>query len=459
MNLKPLLAWSVCAALLACGGGGSDPAGILKPSGYPSSAKTCDTKGQRDWLRDYMADQYFWNAQMGAPKDDAGSVADYFKSLLNLPTDHYSYSQSAAQFKQFFAEGKALGYGYLLQREDGPAVRYRVLLVEPLSPVGVAGLRRGDEIVSLNGFTPAQLASGALPNVTEEGIARAFVVKNSAGAQRSFTVNSAIYDLSPVLHNAVLTAPNSAKVGYLAYRSFINAGNAALGQAFNSFRAQGITELIVDMRYNGGGSVPVARDLASMMSGMALDAKLFGRLRFNAQNTAKNIDYNFTANASALPAAPLQGLGRVIFITSRDTASASELVINGLRPFMNVVLIGDTTFGKPYGSQPLETCDTTYSAINFDLVNAAGQGGYSNGLPATCVVPDDVTHALGDPAEQRIAVALQYVQTNACPAGYAAADSMHNSDFAQQIRAQAAIKNIANDPALGEVMPPMLWAD
>ena len=142
------LALVAALALSACGGGGgsSSTASTLTLSGYPSSPTACTIDGQQAWLRDYMNDQYFWYAQQGSPNASASTMASYLDSLLYKPTDRYSYTQSTAAFTQFFAEGTALGFGYSIGFTDTAQTILQVRVIEPLSPVGLAGLQRGDTI-------------------------------------------------------------------------------------------------------------------------------------------------------------------------------------------------------------------------------------------------------------------------------------------------------------------------
>ena len=463
---------ALCALLAACGGGGSGSAS--SPASTPSATSTstalasygtqpatCSVADQRSWLRAYMADQYFWSANLGAGNESASSLDAFFHSLLYTPSDRYSYSQSTTEFTQFFAEGTRTGYGYSLAYADAAQTVLQVRLTEPLSPVGLAGLQRGDTIVAIDGFSPAQITSGALAAVDTAGVLRSFSVKDGSGTPRSFTALSASYPLTPVLATKILTAPNGARVGYLAYQEFITSSAAALGNAFNTFRAAGVTELIVDLRYNGGGSVTTARNLASMMGGASLNGQIFAGLRFNARNSASNFNYAFTSSADTLPALPLEGLSRVFVIASASTASASELVINSLKPFRNVITIGSATYGKPYGFLPRDACGITYSAVNFDTVNAQGVGGYTSGLAATCAQSDDLSKALGDPAERRTAAALSYIQTGACPAVAVNVDALQAS-----ARAAPAFGDTASSPnpspseaAFGELTPPRMVAD
>jgi carboxyl-terminal processing protease len=446
---KYFLSTVALAALTACGGAGDDLISVLVPNGYPGNPVACDVAIKRAWLRSYMDDQYYWYKNQGKPDDSADSMDAYFQSLLYKPVDRYSSTQSTASATQFYQEGTRLGYGYALAWADASKTVLKVSLVEPQSPMYAAGLRRGDEIVTIDGKNAQDVANGAVSPASAEGQPRSFVVKNSAGVQRSFSVNSAVFNLSPVLLSktlAVSTPSGDKKVGYLAYNEFIEPGNAALGAAFNQFAVDGVSELVVDLRYNGGGSVSVSRGLASMVGGAALAGKVFAAGKYNNKNSSKNFSFDFTS--AGLPGATLNNLNRVIFIGAGGTASASELLINGLKPFKEVRLIGDTTYGKPYGSQPRDACGTTYNPIVAEFVNAQDIGGYSNGLAADCTVPDDLSKALGDPSEKRLAAAITYIQTGACPV-----NTQANQALAGVKYAGAATKLIVKDESLGEQAP------
>lgn len=461
----------LCGLLAACGGGGGGGVvGIAAPaanpqalaaSGYPSEPLSCSVADQRAWLNAYMADQYFWSANLAAPNAGAANLDAYFNSLLFKPTDRYSFSQDSAQFTQFFAEGTRTGYGYSLAFADATRTALQVRSVEFAGPAAAAGLKRGDTVLSIDSLSPASIASGELRSVTTSGITRTFSLADASGTPRAVAIVSSNFPLASVVSDKIFTSANGAKVGYLAYQEFSPSSITALGAVFNRFRDAGVTELIVDLRYNGGGSVAVARALASLIGGTQLDGQIFAKIRFNAQNTNSNFDYRFTASPASLPAAPLEGLTQVIFITSPNTASASELVINALAPFKKVVNIGAATFGKPYGFQPRSACNTVYSAVNFETFNAADVGRYTSGLAATCNVTDDLSKALGDPTERRTAAALGFIQTNACPV--VAADVQSNQPLDQEKRAQAATKSIAEprwlEPAFGEVTRPALVVD
>ena len=457
-----------CAAVAACGGGsaGSSPAPVAVPaqtnaSGYPGDPSSCSVADQRGWLNNYMMDKYFWNANLGIPNAAATNMDLYFRSLLFRPTDRYSFTQNEADFTQFFAEGTRTGYGYSLAFSDATQTQLQVRSVEPAGPAAAAGLKRGDTVLSIDGLNSAQIANGELPSVTTVGVTRTFSLADVLGAPRFVTMTSRNFALTPVVADKIFTAASGAKVGYLAYQEFTPSSVAALGAAFNRFRAGGVTELIVDLRYNSGGSVVVARALASLIGGSGIDGQVFAKIRFNAKNTDSNFNFLFTASPGALPIPPLEGLAQVFFITSANTASASELVINALAPFKKVINIGTATFGKPYGFLPRSACRTVYSAVNFETFNAADVGRYTSGLPATCNVSDDLSKALGDPTERRTAAALGFIETGQCPAVTAGLQA--NQPSGQLNQAQDGMNSITHgrwlEPAFGEVAPPAMSLD
>ncbi|MCX7239944.1 MAG: S41 family peptidase [Burkholderiales bacterium] len=427
------------ALLVGCGGGGSSP------STTPAAPLSCSTADQRSWLQGYMADQYYWFENVSSPNADASDMYVYFKSMLYTPLDRYSYAQSTAQYNQFFKAGSFVGYGYSLVWADAAHTIMKVRQVEPNGPVAQAGLKRGDTIVAIDSLSPTQIEAGLLGQVSTAGVTRAFVVRNAANVTRSFSATSAEFALVSVPAKGVLmqtiTGAN-APIGYMQYQQFISTSVAELTTAFNQFASAGVKELVLDLRYNGGGSVSIARDLASMIGGSGLVGRTFVEMRFNRLHSDRNTVYPFIA--SGLPALPLQGLKRVFIITAEGTASASELVINGLKPFTEVVQIGATTYGKPYGFYPVDACGITYSAVNFESFNADGVGGYNDGITPTCEVDDDLDHQLGDPAEARLAAALTYLKTGACPA---------RATQATAVRATAGLPRSTQRNVFGEVRP------
>ena len=227
----------------------------------------------------------------------------------------------------------------------------------------------------------------------------------------------------------VVTSPGGARVGYLVFNDHIASAEAPLINAITNLRAAAIDDLVLDLRYNGGGYLYLASELAYMIAGPGpTSGKVFEQLQFNNKRTADNqsasartpfydtscfLDANF--NCSQQNPLPTLGLSRVTVLTSAGTCSASEAIVNGLRGVgVEVRLIGDTTCGKPYGFTAKDNCGISYFPIEFKGVNANGYGDYADGFPATCPASDDLSHALGDVNENQLSAALYNLDTNAC---------------------------------------------
>ena len=184
------------------------------------------------------------------------------------------------------------------------------------------------------------------------------------------------------------------KVGYIVFNTFVQPSTAALNDAFAALKTAGATELVLDLRYNGGGLVDVAVHLGSLIGGAVTNGQpMLNYVHNDKIGPAANKTTRFTNPSDAL------NLQRLVVIATRSTASASELVINALRPFMPVTIVGDATYGKPVGSYGLRFCDKVLWPISFSIKNANLEGDYFAGLPADCPAADDSTHQLGDAAE------------------------------------------------------------
>jgi hypothetical protein len=396
-------------ALGACGGGGG--------AGAPSAGgpDACSLPAQKDWLRSYMQEQYLWTGSSPDPEPTGFDLLqNYFSALLSkgvgaVPADRWSYITESASYNRYFEEGKTLGYGVAvngLEQQLPLKLRY----VEPQSSAAAQGLARGDVILSINGRPSAELLAslefGALSaSTTGEQVTLQIV---GAAGLREVTLTSAFYPLTPVPVWRVLSVAGDGKVGYLLLKDFVTQAETALVDAFDAFRAAGANELILDLRYNGGGLISVANVLASLVAGSAHDGKVFTRLSFNAKQSASNTSYKFAAAAT--------GFARVLVLTGSRTCSASELIVNGLRPYVEVVMLGGQTCGKPVGFVPAEACGSTVSAVNFETLNAHGEGGYYDGIAPQCAVTEDFDKPFGDPTETLTAAALRYLQSGRCAA-------------------------------------------
>ena len=408
--------------LVACGGGGGGGYGNNPPP------LTCDVPDQKVWLGNYMQDWYFWYAISPNPNPDAyATVAAYFDALLfggnaTFPSDRYSYFQSTTEFNRFYGDGKTLGYGVSvagLEVAGQPARPLLVRYVEPASSAATAGVARGDQVVSANGRSAADMITAndfSALTPAAAGNTLTLVLRN-AGVDRTVTLTATVHDLTPVRHASVHTTAAGRKVGYIFVKDMVSQTATPLQTAFAQFKTDGVQELVLDMRYNGGGLVSVANNLASYVTGATRAGQPFAQLLYNDRQVANNQTFNFTNPVSAL------GLSRVYVLMGRRTCSASEQVINGLRGVgVNVVAVGETSCGKPVGFLPQDDgCGTTYSVVNFESVNARNEGRYFDGFQATCVLADNLSKPLGAVDEALLGVAKSHADNGVCPPGTAAA--------------------------------------
>lgn len=417
------LACALPFILAACGGGGGG-----EP---PPPAQDCSATAQKAWLRDYMREWYFWYALAPSPDPAAyPTVAAYFDALLYtggnaaFPADRWSGSETTESFNRFFGDGQSLGYGVTVAGLEVAGQPERPLLVryvEPRSPAAAAGIQRGDRVLSLDGrAVPDLIRANDFSALTPARVGQSLNLELQRGAaMRRVQLTAAVYDLTPVQQAGVITTPGGRRLAYLFVKDMIGQAAPGLETAFAQFRAAGATDLVLDLRYNGGGLVSVAADVASYVAGSRVAGRPFASLLYNDRRAASNNQrYDFSGRTSSL------GLQRVVVLTGPRTCSASEQVLNGLRGVdIEVVTIGGTTCGKPVGFLPAANCGTTYSVVNFESVNARSEGRYFDGFAPTCAVADDLSRPLGSADEGLLAAAARYADAGQCPAAASGRES------------------------------------
>ena len=416
------------AALLAGCGGGGGGGGVggedETVATSPPSPDACSVAEQNRWLGTYFDDRYFWYAL--APRPDPApfaSVADYFDARLyagtvpDFPADRWSRFESTESFNRFFGDGQALGYGLSvagLEITGRPDLPLLVRYVEANSPAAAAGVRRGDQVISVNDRSAAAMVDAndfAVLSASAAGQTIVLSLRRS-GVDQVISLRAATYALKPVPVDTVFTSAGGRRLGYVIVKDMISQALAPLETAFARFRAAGVEAVVLDLRYNGGGLVSVGGTVASYVAGSLGSGQVFADLLYNDKQAAtSNARFNFSNLASAL------GSARVYVLTGPRTCSASEQVINGLRGVgIDVVAIGDTTCGKPVGFLPTSQCGTTYSVVNFESVNQRNEGRYFDGFAPTCAVADDLSRALGAPDEALLSAAALFADTGQCPA-------------------------------------------
>jgi carboxyl-terminal processing protease len=475
MRLDRLRAFLVTGATLAgLASCGDDLPGLHTPGEFASSARfaaLCETprdgidpgtggpfldaagtfEDEKLWLRSWTHELYLWYREVPDP-DPAGYATPlrYFDVLKTgavtesgRPKDQFHFTYATDEWQALSRSGVAAGYGVTFSViESAPPRKVVVAYNEPGSAAADADLDRGAEILSIDGVSVVDgndvgtLNGGLSPGLDET---HTFVVLDLGAAEpRTISLTSANIESVPVQHVTALDATDG-PVGYMLFNDHIATAEDALLAAVTELADAGITDLVLDIRYNGGGFLDIANELAYEIAGPdATRGAFFEELVFNDQYpgidpfSGRPIEPRpfhdttvFRSPAEANVPLPSLGLDRVFILTGPGTCSASEAIINGLRGIdVDVIQIGATTCGKPYGFFPWDNCGTTYFTIQFQGVNAKGFGDYADGfspggdggagLPG-CSVQDDFTHSLGDPAEARLAAALYYRDNGTCP--------------------------------------------
>ena len=407
---------------------------------YPDKQGTL--RDELTFLRAWSHTYYLWYNEI--PTDfkmaDFTDPVAYFDKLKTpvelapgVPKDRFHFTYDSAEWDKLSTEGIEMGYGVTWSSSGPTAPRtWYATTVEPGSPAAQQGLRRGDRLTVVDGVD--------FVNATDEAsVARinAGLFPATIGEQHSFTVTRAGIAMpvtltaqdvkaTPVKNTQTFDIAGGRRVGYLTFDNHTAVAERQLIDAFTTLKSQNVNDLVIDMRYNGGGLLYMAAELAYMVAGDRSNGKVFERLQYNnkvvpdARDTVyfKPTAEGFDAPNKVATGTPLPTLNlpRVTILTTEGTCSASEAVINALRGVdVQVDIVGSQTCGKPYGFTPVPNCGTTYFSIEFKGVNAKGVGDYAQGFAPTCAVADDLTRELGDRNEALLATALKHRETGVCP--------------------------------------------
>lgn len=422
--------------LVACGGGGGSapPTGGGGGGGTPPPSSACSLSARQDFVK-AVIDEWYLFPDLVAPnvnKASFSNIDDYIDALVaparaQSRDRFFTFMTSIAEENAFNNSGSSAGFGIRLGYDTA---NNRVFVIEAFEtgPAFPQGFDRGVELLSV-GDTPTSLQSisslmasggpsaviGALGPSTP-GLQRTFRIRTVAGAEQQVTVTKAEFPLDPLSdrYGSKIIDDAGKKVGYINMRTFIGPAEDDLRVAFNQFRQQGVTELIIDFRYNGGGLVRVAELMGDLMAANQV-GKVFSRTTLRPSKASENETDLFGSQSQAIAAT------KIAFIGTGSTASASELVANAMIPYLgnNLALVGSNTFGKPVGQFAFDKaeCDDRLRVVTFRTENASGQGDYYTGLasvyPNTCRAADDIFTPLGDPREASIAQALAFLRNGA----------------------------------------------
>ncbi|WP_105169383.1 S41 family peptidase [Pseudoalteromonas sp. T1lg23B] len=439
--------------------------GIDPQDNEPYPDKAGSVMLEKLWLRSFSHETYLWYDELPDPNPSTfDSIAAYFdvlKTSASTPSgkakDDFHFSESYEDYIKEAQSGVVAGYGVrwaIINRT--PPRLIRVAYTQDNSPAELAGLQRGDTLIEVDSIDIDATDSSSIATINaglqpDLGTTHSFTFvrtdsQTNTAEQYKVSLTAQDIETTPV-QNAHVQSINNRKVGYVQFNQFISAGQRPLINAFQMFASSDIDELVLDLRYNGGGLINMAAQLGYMIAGSTNTlaaapetGRVFSQTIYNDKRSAENYDVKFSARAIDWServytdeVLPSPELNRVYILTTASTCSASELIINSLLGIdVEVVLIGDQTCGKPFGFSPTPNCGEVYYTIQFKNENAKGFGDYTDGfipVPAAqnngelgltsqvsgCSVADDFEHSLGAANEALFAAALNYMETGLCP--------------------------------------------
>ena len=438
---RNVLSATLAFSLVACGGGGSSSGGGGPIAGTPTPSPTptpttaaCSVSERQDFALAVLNEWYLFPDLLdtSVSKSSHSTVQSYIDALVaparaQSKDRGFTYITSIAEENAFFNSGSSAGFGIRLGYDTG-ANRVFVIEAFETAPGFNGGFDRGVELLSI-GTSAGTLESIATIMANEgpqgvvdrlgpsdPGVSRTFRIRDTNNVESQTTVVKADYSLDPVSnrYGAKIIQDGAKQVGYINLRTFIDSADADLRAGFADFRAQGVTEVIIDFRYNGGGLVRIAELMGDLM-GRDRVGQVFSRTTLRPSKASENSTDLFGSQPQSI--APT----KIAFIGRGGTASASELVTNAFIPYFgnNMALVGTNTFGKPVGQFGFDKaeCDDRMRAVTFKTENVDGQGEYFTGLasvvPNTCLAADDITQPLGDANEASIAQALSFLRNGA----------------------------------------------
>ena len=381
----------------------------------------------KDTVLGYSRDIYLWYTQI--PNSfDAQSYSDPNKIMTALrqysnetgftkPVDRWSFAidQKAWDNASSGIAGD-MGLGVFFNKEDD----LRVKSVEEQSPAGRAGVRRGWRITKINGNTNMTTANSEfIVNNVFLSNSSSFTFVKPDNSSVDITLNAATYREQPVMLDTVYNISNK-KIGYFVFNSFLGDTTQVYNEfsrMFSSFASQNISDLVVDLRYNGGGYLSIQEKLANYLAPAAANGNVMLKQEFNNKYSDRLNSTEYYKKLGSL------NLNRIFFIVSEATASASELIINNLKPYMDVILLGPSnTYGKPVGYFPIPVGSWYIFPVSFRTTNQKGEGAYFGGIPVAHKVADGLDKDWGDVGEASLASAIRYITTGKFTGGVRSRD-------------------------------------
>ena len=369
----------------------------------------------RDSLYYIMKEWYYWYDLMPAvTREDYDDPYTLLEAMRYRTLDRWSYILT---YDEYIAQitGTFVGHGFRIGLDDSGNAR--IAMIYDNSPLYSFGVRRGWIVKKINNTDVAPIiiagdgaAYVSLIGPSQAGITNEFLFKRPDGSELTVSSAKSTFQINTVLHYDTLHL-STGVAGHLVFESFYPPAPDELATAFAFFKTNNIKDLILDLRYNSGGDLTIAQTLASYIAGDSRAGSVFAKLSYNDKHQDANTTLSFKTTPYSI------SLPKIVVITTRYSTSASEDVINGLAPFVNVVTLGDTTNGKPTGMN-LWNVGNKYVMlpITFKIVNAQDQGDFFDGIFPAKVIPDDITRDFGDREELCLEEAIHYLETGSVSA-------------------------------------------
>lgn len=447
--MKPRYIISSCALVVllsACGGSAGTATPQVKPTEItsipegsefppiyrtPEGVEECSTEDIKQRVDFDMRDYYIYYDQVPTVNLDDYDTPESLIRDLRVDPDVYSYVGDAAEQSALNDDGVSGGFGFWFSQEEDDSVRFREILIG--SPADSQGILRGDELVEFNGVAIEDVSNDEIREALDPDNAPvSMLVRTGVETPREVSVDHADFNWQTAGPSSIVTVDDPSAqtdyqpvVAYLPIRRFLETTRAEIDDSFAFFQNQGgFDELVVDLRYNPGGRTNVTRHLASIVGGAAVANEVFLIRSWNDKYFGNDSTDYFDEVENQW------NLRRVIVLVTEFSASASEVFINTLEPYIDVVVIGGTTNGKPFTSNAREYCGKSINAMRSLRTNAVGvsvAGGISSDCPAT----DSWSAAGNNYNDALFGAAYAYARDETCPLIQVASDPAFRSAVVQ----------------------------
>ncbi len=357
----------------------------------------------KPYLFELFTTQYFWADKVSKHISyyRYNSPQEMIDGLKYKPKDRWSMAITKEQNSNFLNQ-KSVGFGFSFRKIDN---KFTIIYTRIDSPANRAGIKRGDILLKLNS---KKITVNRIIKAIKEREKSTFLIYRPS-LDKNITISLMAKNYKFKVTKASIIDDN---IGYLRLDSFTEEATEEIDSAFNFFQSKDIKNLIIDLRYNSGGSLITASILLDKLM-RDMDNEVQFKIEWNSQNQNRNLTYRFETDRNSID------LDKIVFLTTRETASASELVINALKPYLedNIAIIGDRTYGKPVGMEGKSYGRYIFYLINFVVKNSDGFYDYFDGLDVTkgCYAEDnDLLHQLGDIEEKLLKKALLYIDRGSC---------------------------------------------